>query len=234
MAKTASPRKSSGKTTSGSTQQSPLVSSEERQRMIAEAAYFRAMQRGFTNGDPLDDWLVAEREISHLLPSPQQQKQERAAYEKLREGVGKLLAETRDTLTPDTIRQALDRAAAQLKQLGGYTTDTIDKVRASVEKDMAAAAEKIGPRWQAFSEKTADLFQVWRDRSQQFLSNASGVLGDWLRDAGDRMKQHTYHTGEMIASGTLECTQCGERIVLATSAHLPPCPKCRNMEFRRI
>lgn len=234
MAKTGSPRKRPGKTTSESTQQPPLVSSEERQRMIAEAAYFRAMQRGFASGDPLDDWLVAEREISHLLPSPQQQKQERAAYEKLREGVGKLLAETRDTLTPETIRQALDRAAAQLKQLGGYTTDTIDKVRTTVEKDMAAAAEKIGPRWQTFSEKTADLFQVWRDRSQQFLSDASQVVGDWLREAGDRMKQHTYRTGEMTAGGTLECTKCGERIVLATSAHLPPCPKCRNMEFRRI
>ncbi len=234
MAKAGSSRKNPGKSASGSIQQSPLISSQERERMIAEAAYFRAMQRGFTNGDPLDDWLVAEREISHLLPSPQQQKQERAAYEKLREGVRKVLAESRDTLSPDTIRQALDRGVAQLKQLGGYTTETIDKVRTSVEKDMAAAAEKIGPRWQAFSDKTADLFQVWRDRSQQFLSEASRVLGDWLRETGDRMKRHTYRTGEMTAGGTLECTQCGERIVLATSAHLPPCPKCHNMEFRRI
>jgi Zinc-ribbon containing domain/Protein of unknown function (DUF2934) len=234
MAKAGSSKKSPGKTASGSIQQSPLISSEERQRMIAEVAYFRAMQRGFTNGDPLDDWLAAEREISRLLPNPQQQKQERAAYEKLREGVRKILAESRDTLTPDTIRQALDRGAAQLKQLGGYTADTIDKVRAGVEKDMAVAAAKIGPRWQAFSEKTADLFQVWRDRGQQYLSDASRVLGDWLRDAGDRMKQHTYRAGEMTAGGTLECTRCGEHIVLATSAHLPPCPKCRNLEFRRI
>lgn len=202
--------------------------------MIAEAAYFRALQRGFNGGNPLDDWLAAEREISRLLPTPQQQKQERAAYEKLREGVRKMLAEARDTLSTETIRQALDRAVTQLKQLGEYTTETVDKVAAGVEKDMAAAAEKIGPRWEVFSEKTADVFQVWRDRGQQFLSRATQVLGDWLREAGGRLKQHTYRTGEMIASGTLECTGCGERMVLETSAHLPPCPRCRGMEFRRV
>jgi hypothetical protein len=46
-----------------------LVSVEERQRMIAEAAYFRAQQRGFNGGDPLDDWLAAEQEINWTLSS---------------------------------------------------------------------------------------------------------------------------------------------------------------------
>ena len=36
---------------------------EERQRMVAEAAYYRALQRGFTAGGEMDDWLAAEREI---------------------------------------------------------------------------------------------------------------------------------------------------------------------------
>jgi hypothetical protein len=43
------------------------VSPEERQRMIAEAAYFRALQRGFSGGDAVDDWLAAEREIDQRL-----------------------------------------------------------------------------------------------------------------------------------------------------------------------
>jgi hypothetical protein len=38
-----------------------------RQQMIAEAAYLRAEQRGFSAGDPLDDWLAAEREVDLLL-----------------------------------------------------------------------------------------------------------------------------------------------------------------------
>ena len=37
---------------------------------IAEAAYFMAMQRGFTDGDPLQDWLEAERRVlSHVAPA---------------------------------------------------------------------------------------------------------------------------------------------------------------------
>lgn len=38
-----------------------------RQRMIAEAAYYRALQRNFDGGDPLTDWLEAEKEIDRRL-----------------------------------------------------------------------------------------------------------------------------------------------------------------------
>ena len=43
------------------------VTPEERYRMIAEAAYFRAEKRGFTGGDVVNDWIQAEAEIDHLL-----------------------------------------------------------------------------------------------------------------------------------------------------------------------
>ena len=39
------------------------VSPDERHQRIAEAAYHRAEQRGFTNGDPLQDWLEAEAQV---------------------------------------------------------------------------------------------------------------------------------------------------------------------------
>jgi hypothetical protein len=57
------------------------VTTEVRQRMIAEAAYYRALQRGFNGGDPVDDWLQSEREIDGALLSPAQQKRESAAHE---------------------------------------------------------------------------------------------------------------------------------------------------------
>jgi hypothetical protein len=44
------------------------VSPDERRRMIAEAAYFRADKRGFTGGDPLGDWLAAEKQVDAMLP----------------------------------------------------------------------------------------------------------------------------------------------------------------------
>jgi hypothetical protein len=43
------------------------VSLEERQQLIAQAAYFRAAQRSFVPGHELDDWLGAEAEINGRL-----------------------------------------------------------------------------------------------------------------------------------------------------------------------
>ena len=36
---------------------------EERRHQIAEAAYFKALSRGFTPGHEREDWLEAEREV---------------------------------------------------------------------------------------------------------------------------------------------------------------------------
>jgi hypothetical protein len=70
MAKTVSKR---GNPVATGTATSP----EERQRMIAEAAYFRALQRGFSGGDSVEDWLAAEREIdARLLRSRRELKQQ--------------------------------------------------------------------------------------------------------------------------------------------------------------
>jgi len=47
-----------------------IVPPEERHQLIAEAAYFRAENRGFQGGCPVQDWLEAEREIDKLLSQP--------------------------------------------------------------------------------------------------------------------------------------------------------------------
>ena len=43
------------------------ITSAQRNRMIAEAAYYRAEHRGFQGGDPVQDWLEAEAEINRIL-----------------------------------------------------------------------------------------------------------------------------------------------------------------------
>ena len=43
------------------------MNGDERHRRIAEAAYFRAEQRGFPIGTELEDWLEAERAIDATL-----------------------------------------------------------------------------------------------------------------------------------------------------------------------
>ena len=44
------------------------ISREERQRMIEEAAYYRAEQRGFYGDQEIQDWLDAESEVNSKFP----------------------------------------------------------------------------------------------------------------------------------------------------------------------
>lgn len=218
----------------GTAQSGNRPSDSERQRMISEAAYYRAMLRGFQDGNPEDDWLAAEREINRLLPGPTQQKRELAAYQKLRADVEKLLADTKDTLSADTIRLAIVSARNRLNTLGEHTADNIDKAIATIEKEMLDASHRMGARLENFSERTADVFYIWRDRGSRFLGQAGQALADWAQEFGVRLGPQTYHTGEIAASGEFECTTCSEHLRLETPAHLPLCPKCRKTEFRRV
>jgi Protein of unknown function (DUF2934) len=44
----------------------PAISAQERETLIARAAYFRAEKRGFAPGSELQDWIEAEAELLRL------------------------------------------------------------------------------------------------------------------------------------------------------------------------
>lgn len=63
--KAAAPKAAAAKRPSaGATKTS--FTAEERYRMIAEAAYYRAERHGFS-GDPVRDWIEAEHDIEMIL-----------------------------------------------------------------------------------------------------------------------------------------------------------------------
>jgi Protein of unknown function (DUF2934) len=41
----------------------PALSPEELHQLVAEAAYYRAEQRGFAPGQDVEDWLAAEAQL---------------------------------------------------------------------------------------------------------------------------------------------------------------------------
>jgi len=45
----------------------PSITSEERQRLISLAAYYRAERKGFGKTNPVEDWLLAEREVDAMI-----------------------------------------------------------------------------------------------------------------------------------------------------------------------
>lgn len=68
---TTTPRKRAPRKTLGITKAEPVfapfVDPERRAGMIAEAAYYRAENRGFVPGHETEDWLAAEAEVDASL-----------------------------------------------------------------------------------------------------------------------------------------------------------------------
>ncbi len=58
----------------GTTKETELqnIPPEDRARMIAEAAYYRAEHRGFQVGSLENDWFEAEKEVEVILSRPPQ------------------------------------------------------------------------------------------------------------------------------------------------------------------
>jgi hypothetical protein len=69
--KPAGKRKAAAPKTTRVTKKATLINISEDQRlsMIAETAYLKAEKRGFSGGNPVDDWLAAESEVDTLLSS---------------------------------------------------------------------------------------------------------------------------------------------------------------------
>jgi hypothetical protein len=165
---------------------------EEKHRMIATAAYYRAQKRGFSEGNPETDWLEAEKEIEALLQQAEDagaDQEEHAAYERMRAEFKKILAGAQDTINADTIKQAFERAGKEIKELGEYVPETVDRAGKRLKKEVAAAVEKMGPRWNTISEKSHGLFEIWKGKGSQFFNQAYTALNNWARRHHDKNGQ---------------------------------------------
>lgn len=161
-----------------------IPTSAEKHRMIETAAYYRAQKRGFSNADPVADWFEAEREIEARLQhadDPGSSGQENAAYRRMRAEFKKILAGAQDTINADTIRQAFERAGREIRELGEFVPETVDRAGRRLRQEVAAAVEKMSPRWNTISEKSHGLFEIWKDKGGQFLNRANTALDGWVR-----------------------------------------------------
>jgi rubrerythrin len=217
-----------------STEKDIRPSPEERQRMIAEAAYFRAEKRGFVGGDPVEDWIAAEKEVDKLLGTEThvQKETELAAYQRMRQEVMRILRSASAPISANTIRQALDKGSSELRGLGDYSSSTVNKATEAVRREIASTAEKLGSKWETLSGRSADLFEVWRDKGSEFLDQASAAVSEWLQQFRRKKGSLEHHAGEMTQPGTFECTSCGHRLELERPDYLPACPYCQHTIFR--
>lgn len=165
----------------GEAQAASDISPELRDHMIAEAAYFMAEHRGFQGGDPVQDWLEAEAEITVMLGGERPATaEETAAYRRLRDEVAKALSQVQDKVDVAAVKDAFERGVAELRHLEGVSAQAMQRAATALREDMRHAAERMGPSWEHYTEQGAGLFSVWKDRSQAFLNRSAEAVRQWL------------------------------------------------------
>lgn len=182
--------------------------------------------------------------------------EELAVYEKLRQRVSKLLGEVHEKINGEAIGHAMDKATAELKELGGHSKEAIGNASKSLKKDIVSTAEHLKPKLDEATEGTKKQFDHWldkggalwhdiareaehiyeysRDKGGAFLVNVTHGLSDWSEKASQKLdKSLLYKTGEITHGGEFVCTSCEGKIHLKHPGRIPPCPKCTKTEFRR-
>jgi len=138
------------------------MSLQQRRQMIAEAAYFRAERRGFSGGDPVMDWLEAEREIHTVLEvqehDPVLEKLEQeliAASQKLKDLKAKvtssLKAGTRAEWDEDLrklarLRDAFAKKLTAMRERGGKVTQAARTQAQKVARDITDTIHRLEAR----------------------------------------------------------------------------------------
>ena len=119
------------------------ISMEEREKMIAEGAYYLAQQRGFERGDPIGDWLEAEKQIDatfdlqpHDTKLAQLYEQLAAANEKLIDLTGKIKEEAREEWEEevDRIHDLRDEFSDKLEEIREAAGEAKEKAKLQADE----------------------------------------------------------------------------------------------------
>lgn len=133
-------------------------SAEERRRMIAEAAYFRAERRGFKDGDAVRDWCEAEAEIEAYIKESEGRQLRDAieegvasagkALDVLRRKLARFSVDARVEWQKDvdrlaTLRDALVPKLAELREHGEETGQRLREQADKLTAEIAALATRV-------------------------------------------------------------------------------------------
>jgi hypothetical protein len=133
----------------------------QRNRMIAEAAYFRAERRGFNGGDPLVDWVEAEAEINAQLGNDDEDSvlhrlEERLAtanerLKALRKKLSRMKVEARAEWQHDAeklaaLRDALRMRLTEVRERGQEASRKAQKQADKIWEEISDIIQRRSPR----------------------------------------------------------------------------------------
>ena len=167
------------------------------------------------------------------MSDPKDQEQHVSAYEHMMERV-KAGLETAEHKTLEPLEHALQAAREKAVELGELSREEADRISNYVRRDIYDLGEYLGRTGTEMGSWFHMDMELIEARVLDLLSSVADKTRVELARLADNAELAShFHTGEVTAPGTLECTGCGEHLKFRRTARIPPCPKCHETDFTR-
>lgn len=155
------------------------------------------------------------------------------AYNRMLENVKTFINDAEKEYGPK-IQYGLESAKEKAGELEELTKEEVEKVGVYLKRDLMDAAEYLQENGKDLSDWLNFDIELIEER---FIDTFS-VIADQTRLELDRLADQAnavgvWKTGEIAGIGTLVCKSCGEQLHFHKPGHIPPCPKCHGVEFKR-
>lgn len=162
-----------------------------------------------------------------------------SAYDRFAEHVADAARAGRD-LGRESIEAAMDKARSQLVDAGEFSAAQGERFKTWLRRDLgfqfdeeAGKARELG---RALGHEAAQKLSPTRLRD-----GTLATLATLLRSSGETLQAWSeradaaveYMSGEITGAGTLTCLGCGHVAHFEQTAHIPPCPVCQGIRFRK-
>lgn len=133
------------------------------------------------------------------------------------------------------LKENLDAAMEKASELGELTKEEAEKIGGYIEKDLEEAADYLADNGKQLGDwikndlefaemQFAEMFAFLADKTRLELD----AIAERARQVG------VWHTGEITNVGVLYCKKCNEALHFNKPGHIPPCPKCKGTEFKKV
>ena len=138
-----------------------------------------------------------------------------------------------------TLSENIEKATEKASELGELTKEEAEKIGGYIKRDLEEAGDylseyvaKNGPQLKnwikdelSFAEvEFAEMFANLADKTRIELD----ALAERARQVG------VWRTGEITNVGVLYCQSCDEVLHFKKPGHIPPCPKCKGTQFKKV
>ena len=175
------------------------------------------------------------------MTEPDEKPRNRDLVERLVSAYDTMLARVDDTLGRleetgfPALRKSINHARERAVELGELSREEADRVAAYLERDVKDAAQFLSDTGEELRSWFRFDMRLIETQVFSMFANVADQTSLQLQELADRARRaDLYHTGEVTGLGTLACVACGKELHFHKPGHIPPCPRCKGSEFRRV